>query len=573
MAVDPSGNVWVSWKKLQSGSIAEFSDTGSVIKSFETERGFEPGLAVGSSENTYQVTGDGNVSEFDPTTGAETAEFGESVSGLTVDPAENDVYVDERGGKVAQYGPAQELIQEFGSEQLTDAGGGGLAIDSSGGTVYVVDSKSDDVIAESEGPKPEAPVTGTEAAEPVEATRETLHGELNPGASTEKVAYYFAYSYSAGAKCTESGLTAPAEPFPEAAGNHIKVTTTALHLEASSEYTYCLVAKGTFGSTQGNEATFTTVAAIEPEEPTGLEANPIAATTATLKGVLNPNAPGNFGTYEFIYSQSAESCRGENQKEVEGSATGAKSEPVQASVSELLPNMPYTFCLRARNEAHERSLAGPVTFTTRAGPPAIERESVSTVEAGAATLEAEIVPEGAATTYQFEYLTAAQFEADGDTFGAGTETTPQSASIGAEDTAHAVTARVTGLQSGTTYHYRVIAENQIETKIGLGKTFTTNPGSTSPPSCANEQRRAEQPYGLGLPDCRAYELVSPTDANGSDATDSFDRTGARASLSGEAVTYASKVSFSDPAGADYENQVLSRRGPGAGRRSRSYFHT
>ena len=28
-------------------------------------------------------------------------------------------------------------------------------------------------------------------------------------------------------------------------------------------------------------------------------------------------------------------------------------------------------------------------------------------------------------------------------------------------------------------------------------------------SCANGQLRAEQPYGLRLPDCRAYEMVSP----------------------------------------------------------------
>ncbi len=82
------------------------------------------------------------------------------------------------------------------------------------------------------------------------------------------------------------------------------------------------------------------------------------------------------------------------------------------------------------------------------------------------------------------------------------------------------------------------------------------------PSCANEQRRAEQPYGLKLPDCRAYEMVSPLETIGQDATDSFLPSIPRASLSGEAITYGSRGAFADPKGSVIENQLISRRGPG-----------
>jgi hypothetical protein len=34
-------------------------------------------------------------------------------------------------------------------------------------------------------------------------------------------------------------------------------------------------------------------------------------------------------------------------------------------------------------------------------------------------------------------------------------------------------------------------------------------GSVEADGCANEQLRIEQPYGFELPDCRAYEMVSP----------------------------------------------------------------
>ncbi|MGA2164704.1 MAG: hypothetical protein ABSH36_09555, partial [Solirubrobacteraceae bacterium] len=79
-------------------------------------------------------------------------------------------------------------------------------------------------------------------------------------------------------------------------------------------------------------------------------------------------------------------------------------------------------------------------------------------------------------------------------------------------------------------------------------------------ACPNEQLRAEQPFGLNLPDCRAYEMVSPLETNGNDATDSFTEDASRASVSGDAITFDSRGSFADPTGSDYENQFLSRRG-------------
>jgi hypothetical protein len=73
--------------------------------------------------------------------------------------------------------------------------------------------------------------------------------------------------------------------------------------------------------------------------------------------------------------------------------------------------------------------------------------------------------------------------------------------------------------------------------------------------CANEQLRAEQPYGLELPDCRAYEMVSPVDKTDGDATVGEGR----AALSGDAVTYNSRSSFAQPVGNTYYNQYISRR--------------
>jgi hypothetical protein len=487
-------------------------------------------------------------------------------TGVVVDPSNNDVYIDSARGneaRVERFAADGSSTESFGAGQLTDGGGSGLAVDSSSGTAYVADSASNDVIVFAEGPKPEAPLT--EAAEGSEATKETLHGQLNPGGATGGGGLKYQFDYNTGSSCV-GGQSLPIPAGEVAEAKHAAVQTTALHLQPSSEYTYCLVAFGTYGETRGNEVTFTTLPPISPEEPTSLEVNPIAATTATLKGVLNPNNKGEAGTYEFHYQQSASECEGADEKTVAGVSTGVSPESIEAPIGGLLPNMPYTVCVRAVNEAGEEILSAPKTFTTLAKAPTIAGESASAIEASAAKLQAEIVPEGAATTAHFEYLTEAQFESAGETF-TGATTTSQSASIGADDIAHVTEARITGLQPGTTYHYRVVAQNEVqgktETEYGLDKTLTTSPpASTTAENCPNAQLRAEQPFGLTLPDCRAYEIVSPLQTNGQDATDSFVATTPRAAVSGEAVTYASFGSFDGAAGNNIEDQYLSRRGPG-----------
>jgi hypothetical protein len=573
VAVDLEGNVWVSGNVSGGAAlIAEFGDRGTFIKNISAELrgiGNSLSLAVDSSASVYLGSDFGGVSKFASTTGEEMLEFGANVSGLAVDPTENDVYVGH-GSSITRYGPFGEPyatpVEEFTSKQLTDGGGSGLAIDPASGTVYVADSTGDVVDALTEGEKPEVPLT--ETPESIEATpREKLKGELNPNATGATGALEYQFDYNAGASCTGTGgqsIPVPAGEVAEASKKMVEAT--AEHLQPSGKYTYCLVAIGTYGSpVQGNEVTFATAAAIEPEEPTGLEANPIAVTTATLKGVLNPNSNGEPGTYEFLYRESAKFCNGGGGSKIKGTATGASPEPVEADLTGLLPNTTYTFCLLARNQVNVLAVSEPVTFTTLAEAPTILGESVAALETTEATFKAEIVPEGAATTYHFEYLTNARFEANGETF-TGAEITPESA-IGADDTTHAAEARVTTLLPGTIYRYRVVAQNEVggktETVPGPGKTFTTAEAlTTTAETCPNAQRRVEQPFGLTLPDCRAYEMVSPLQAHGQDATEPFVQSVPRASVSGEAITYASRGSLGDPEGADVENQTLSRRGPG-----------
>ena len=113
------------------------------------------------------------------------------------------------------------------------------------------------------------------------------------------------------------------------------------------------------------------------------------------------------------------------------------------------------------------SISGDVTT----GAPGIGGPSIGTgsgnsyassVTGTGATLSGGVYPNGLATTYYWEY---------GTTTAYGSQTT--AVSVGSGTSAAAATATLTGLSTGTTYHYRLVAQNSAGTTYGYDYTFTT----------------------------------------------------------------------------------------------------
>lgn len=142
-----------------------------------------------------------------------------------------------------------------------------------------------------------------------------------------------------------------------------------------------------------------------------------------------------------------------------------------------------------------------VEVFARTFAPTLGRELVSEVGTSEAKLGALINAGGEDTHYYFEYgTTSAYGHATPFPIGdAGTGLTPTT-----------VWASASGLQPGTTYHYRVIATSALGTVTGPDQTFETETAAQG--SCPNEQLRLG--FSAGLPDCRAYEQVTvPNDAS------------------------------------------------------------
>jgi hypothetical protein len=290
-----------------------------------------------------------------------------------------------------------------------------------------------------------------------------------------------------------------------------------------------------------------------------------AVRSVTLNGTVNPegvevtSCEFEYGTEAGVYPQR-EPCSQTLP------LTGSAPVPVSANLAGLTPDTTYHYRLAATNADNLTEATPDQEFTTRGA--GITDESVKNVEP-TATLQARINPNESETTYHFEYDTSPY----NTSASHGTSLPVPAADIGSGTSPVPVSVRLAGLQPGTSYYYRVVAVSELapgvfETFDGPDKVFTTPTPQVEAhgeKGCANEQLRSEQPFGLVLPDCRAYEQVSPLNKNDHDIAGPEGNVGTtlvRASVSGEAITYDSFGSFAGPVGSRLNSRYVSRRGAG-----------
>jgi hypothetical protein len=403
------------------------------------------------------------------------------------------------------------------------------------------------VRAEAHAVAPEAPEVEILSRQ---ATSAFLRGVLNPGKEGEGGTYEFLYKASK-TEC-EGGSHAPMSPGLSLGLEHEEVLEELVGLEPGTEYTLCLRAENTKGEPAVSPpVTFRT--ALPPETPETKPATEVTGASATLNGTLNPGAPGEAGTYEFLYRASATECEGAEGKsapEPVGTTPGMEKEAVSVGLTELLPTTQYTFCLLARNQAGETAVGPPETFTTPAAAPTVSEQLASGVGSTEATLSAQIAPGGLPTTYHVDYGTSVPYPAS-----------TTEVSLPASPTAVGVQEHLTGLQPGTLYHVRVVATNSLGAVAGVDVTFTT--------------AASGGPSTVALPDNRGYELVSTVENTevyfpAADLPIGLDISGLpggfRAAAGGDAITYLADPPSSGEGegtgktGNAAGNQYLAKRG-------------
>lgn len=275
----------------------------------------------------------------------------------------------------------------------------------------------------------------------------------------------------------------------------------------------------------------------------------VQGTTATLNGTVNPR--GEVVTECFFewgeseaYGQIAQ-CEDPNAGEI---GTGSTPVPVHAALTGLTKGAIYHFRLIAEVGGEPETGADEVFKTL--GPPVISNEHTVLVTQTEARLRALVNPEGFATTCNFEY-------GGDDTYG---QSTPIQA-VGKDRSEHAVFADLDSLTPGAEYHWRIACQNQSGPAEGVDHVLFTYRPFVPEDGCSNQPfRRAAAAL---LPDCRAYEMVTPVDKNGGDIV--REQSGVadpggyvQAATDGDSLTYTTNAAFSETATFRF-NQYLAAR--------------
>jgi hypothetical protein len=314
IAVDSAGTLDVLEKEPHM--IFEFSPDpeGTFTRSFETPRGSKAdGLAINSEGDFFKANLTPDVEEF----GASGGDVGQvtqsqGATGLAVDTATGDLYVDEggdvehfafsgagvvseRGGTSCNVEPAVGCLatNSFGSSEPTGGsltGGAGIAVDSFNGDVYVADAAANRVDVFLPAVLPDV---ATEPISGLAARSVTLNGTVNP---EETAISDCEFEWG-----TETGVYPHKEPCahtqPLTGNLPVAVSANLTGLAPDTVYHYRLSATNTrTNSTTDQE--FTTLGA-------GIESESVINVTndsASFQGTIEPN--GTPATYFFQYSTS-----------------------------------------------------------------------------------------------------------------------------------------------------------------------------------------------------------------------------------------------------------------------------
>ncbi len=296
------------------------------------------------------------------------------------------------------------------------------------------------------------PDATTGSAAQVTATGAQVTASVNPDGQATTYAFQYGTStdYGSQSATAHAGSGTSSESVHATLGGLVSGTT----------YHYRVVATNPSGTTAGSDTTFTT-----DRTPPAVAASPPSLVTsgaATLTGTVNPH--GKATAYAFEYGPTAGYGL---QSATTQAGSGSGNVTVHASLSGLVPGTVYHFRLVATSS--DGTAASPdAAFSTTGDQPApggplpvVSEAAAAKITANSVQLNGAINPEGPRTTWYFQYGLTGYY---------GMQTSPRMTSgLGARP----VNTTLNGLQSGTTYHFRLVAVSASGLYVGPDHTFTT----------------------------------------------------------------------------------------------------
>ena len=380
---------------------------------------------AGSTANGWLTLGD-NIAVNSTITIPATAQSG--TTRMRVRIVEDDMYTAVNGANIAacNAGTSAEAIMDWGETEDY--------------TVMLIGGSSTN------------PVVNSTSAASITATTATLGGSVNAnGGASCTVSFEYGTT-------TAYGQTKAATPATVTGSTLTTVTGAVTGLTSGTLYHYRTKVVAGNQTYYGTDKTFTTLTITPVVNSTS--ASTITTTTASLGGSVNASG-GPSCTVSFEYGTTT--AYGQTKVATPATVTGSSLITVSGIVTGLTSGTLYHYRTKVVS-GNQTYYGADKTFTTLIITPIVNSTSAASVTTASATLGGSVNASGGAScTVSFEYGTTTVY---GQTIAA----TP---AIVVGSSLTTVAGGVTGLTSGTLYHYRtkVVAGNQ--TYYGTDKTFTT----------------------------------------------------------------------------------------------------
>ena len=292
------------------------------------------------------------------------------------------------------------------------------------------------------------PTVITDGATNINQTTATLNGRVNANGYLTTVTFQYGLTTSYGS--TVSGGTVT--------GNTLTpVTGPVTGLLPSTTYHFRVTGTNTYGTSNGNDTTFTTLSAA-PTVSTGGSSN-ITSSGATIYDLTTANGLSTSTSFDYGLT----TAYGSSITGVPSTVNGNVQTSVSGSLTGLSPSTTYHYRGKAVNSMGT-AYGYDSTFTTygTGQPPTVVTTAATNVALTSATLNGNENANGSTTTASFQYGLTTSY---GTTVSAGTvngnNMTP-------------ISAGISGLSPGTLYHFRAVGTNVNGTVYGYDSTFTTS---------------------------------------------------------------------------------------------------
>jgi hypothetical protein len=390
----------------------------------------------------------------------------EAVTGHVFNP--NGSKVTEYDASGAEGAAEVSLLEDAGSTVQAVAGA------EAGELLYVgrADSEEIDVYEAREIPDP---ITGPPAG--ISGAKATVTGTVNPkGVKVSECFFEYGPTQAYGqTKLCDGGVVG----LEDEIAHPVSAQLTGMRANGAT-YHYRLVVKGDLGGGQEGTAKGKDETLVTKETYTAEPASGIGLEEATLNGIVKPEGVAITGCF-FEYGTTNEYGQSAPCAPSVNGEVGDADIAVSATITGLQPSTFYHYRLVAQNGLGLGQIVSADEVFATQGAPGIEAQMASELGETDATLQALLYPFHGETDYHFEWGT--------DT-GYGNQTPTQTLAPGSEPVV--VSAEIPGLAPQADYHFRLVAENEFGGTEGPDHLFET----------LNEH---------GLPDNRAFELVTPAD--------------------------------------------------------------